>query len=273
MQASPAGITILEGARFLVADGIGNVSGGLEGFYADDTRQLSRWRMTLDGRAPMLLASGTGDYASATIYLRHDSGTPSRPSEIGAIRRLFTSAGALHERLTLENYGSRPCEVVVRYEFDADFLDIFEVKLQSYGERDLAFAKSITPLHTSRWYDDADGSFRFAASGGGFEASSLVAFDQKGVPGDREMHFEVQLAGRATWSLSAQVTVLQPAEERPQPEALQRVLSGCASASRVIPPPVVAACADGRDDAGAPCRCIPHVARGSRRSAHARTRQ
>src|SRR4051794_267231 len=157
MQASPAGITILEGARFLVADGIGNVSGGLEGFYADDTRQLSRWRMTLDGRAPMLLASGTGDYASATIYLRHDSGTPSRPSEVGAIRRLFTSAGALHERLTLENYGSRPCEVVVGYEFDADFLDIFEVKSQSYGERDLAFAKSITPLHTSRWYDDGDG--------------------------------------------------------------------------------------------------------------------
>jgi glycogen debranching enzyme len=218
MQASPAGITILEGARFLVADGIGNVSGGLEGFYADDTRQLSRWRMTLDGRVPMLLASGTSDYASATIYLRHDSGTPSRPSEIGAIRRLFTSAGALHERLTLENYGSRPCEVVVGYEFDADFLDIFEVKSQSYGERDLAFAKSITPLHTSRWYNDGDGSFRFAASGAGFEASSLVAFDQEGVPGDREMHFEVQLAGRATWSLSAQLTVLQPAEQRPQPE-------------------------------------------------------
>ena len=76
MQASPAGITILEGARFLVADGIGNVSGGLEGFYADDTRQLSRWRMTLDGRVPMLLARFFGRPAAEDHEPSRSAGAP-----------------------------------------------------------------------------------------------------------------------------------------------------------------------------------------------------
>ena len=106
MTVAPVQITILEGSQFLVADARGDVASGVEGLYADDTRQLSRWTMTIDGRTPELLSSGTGDYASATIYLSHDAGSPSHPSPISAIRRIFTSAGTMQERLTLENYGA-----------------------------------------------------------------------------------------------------------------------------------------------------------------------
>lgn len=214
MKIAPAQITILEGAQFLVADPLGDVSSGVEGLYADDTRQLSRWRMTLDGRSPKLLSSGIGDYASATIYLRHDSGTPSRPTPIAAIRRMFTSAGTMQERLTLENYGVAAVDVLVGYEFDADFLDIFEVKSQSYEERDLDFLKSITPLRTSRWYDADERSFGFAAEGGGFQASSLVWFDKPGIAGDREMHFQAHIEPRSQWTLAARVVVLRKEEAR-----------------------------------------------------------
>ena len=214
MTVAPVQITILEGSQFLVADARGDVASGVEGLYADDTRQLSRWTMTIDGRTPELLSSGTGDYASATIYLSHDAGSPSHPSPISAIRRIFTSAGTMQERLTLENYGAEAVEVIVAYEFDADFLDIFEVKSQSFEERDRAFAKSITPLRTSRWYDAPERSFGFAAEGGGFSASSLVWFDETGIPGDREVHFEVRIEPRSTWELTACVVVLGRSEVR-----------------------------------------------------------
>ena len=88
----------------------------------------------------------------------------------------------MQERLTLENYGVAAVDVLVGYEFDADFLDIFEVKSQSYEERDLDFLKSITPLRTSRWYDTHERSFRFAAEGGGFQGSSLVWFENPASP-------------------------------------------------------------------------------------------
>ena len=214
MTVAPTQITILEGSQFLVADEHGNVSSGVEGLYADDTRQLSRWTMTIDGRTPKLLSAGTGDYASAAIYLSHDAGTPSHPSPIAAVRRLFTSAGTMQERLTLENYGAALVDVVVSYEFDADFLDIFEVKSQSFEERDLVFAKTISPLRTSRWYDAEERSFGFAAEGGGFSASSLVWFDQDGVPGDREIHFEARIEPRSTWELQAQIVVVGRSESR-----------------------------------------------------------
>jgi glycogen debranching enzyme len=207
-------LTILEGSQFLVADELGNVSSGVEGLYANDTRHLSRWRLTIDGRVPKLLSSGTADYASASVYLSHDAGTPSHPSPIAAIRHQFTSAGSLKERLTLENHGTAAADVVVSYEFDVDFLDLFEVKAQSFAERDLAFAKTITPLRTSRWYDTGERSYGFAVEGGAFTAASLIWFDQHGIAGDREVHFEVSVDPRSAWSLEVSVVVLTKTDER-----------------------------------------------------------
>ena len=195
-------LTILDGNRFLVCDDLGDVEGGVDGLYSDDTRHLSRWVMRVNGRRPKLLSSGLRDHASAVIYAQHDVGTPSQPSPLATVRELFVSAGALQERLVLENHGSGVVQVVVRYEFDCDFLDLFEVKSQSFGERDLAFAKTITPLRTARRFDTGSGAFVFDADGGGFAAECRIEFSEAGVPGDRACDFEVSLPraarGRST---------------------------------------------------------------------------
>ena len=136
----------------------------MDGLYSDDTRHLSRWVMRVNG-ATKLLSSGLRDHASAVIYAQHDVGTTSQPSPLATVRELFISAGALQERLVLENHGSGVISVVVRYEFDCDFLDLFEVKSQSFGERDLAFAKTITPLRTGRGFDYRDGRLRVRRRG------------------------------------------------------------------------------------------------------------
>jgi glycogen debranching enzyme len=203
-------LTILDGNRFLVCDDLGDVEGGVDGLYSDDTRHLSRWVMRVNGRRPKLLSSGLRDHASAVIYAQHDVGTPSQPSPLATVRELFISAGALQERLVLENHGSGVISVVVRYEFDCDFLDLFEVKSQSFGERDLAFAKTITPLRTARRFDSATGAFVFDADGGGFAADCRIEFSEAGVPGDRACDFEVNLPARCAWSLDIAVLPRTP---------------------------------------------------------------
>ena len=61
-------MTILEGSTFVVSDDIGDVSDGAEGFFADDTRMLSRCSLRVDGESPLLLtsrATGRGVVAGA----------------------------------------------------------------------------------------------------------------------------------------------------------------------------------------------------------------
>ena len=198
-------LTILDGNRFLVCDDLGDVEGGVDGLYSDDTRHLSRWVMRLNGMRPKLLSSGLRDHASAVVYAQHDVGSASQPSPLASVRELFVSAGSLQERLVLENHGAGEISVVVRYEFDCDFLDLFEVKSQSFGERDLAFAKTITPLRTSRRFDRATSAFVFDADGGGFAAECAIRFSENGVPGDRACDFEVTLPPRCAWSLDVAV--------------------------------------------------------------------
>jgi hypothetical protein len=51
----PAPVVVLDGNRFYVADAAGDAGSGREGFYADDTRVLRVWRLTIDGQRPAVL--------------------------------------------------------------------------------------------------------------------------------------------------------------------------------------------------------------------------
>jgi len=64
-------LTILEGSTFCICDEIGDVTGETGGLFADDTRFLSRLRLTLNGKRPLLLSSGKVEYFSAAFFLRN----------------------------------------------------------------------------------------------------------------------------------------------------------------------------------------------------------
>ncbi len=62
-ELGPEAIAILEGRTFMFSDSVGDVPpGSIGGFVHDDTRFLSRWELTLNGRPLLLLKSGTVDY-------------------------------------------------------------------------------------------------------------------------------------------------------------------------------------------------------------------
>jgi hypothetical protein len=64
-QAEPAteravqhAFVLKEGDTYFVMDGHGDVGGGVDGLFHDDTRMLSTFVLRLDGARPSLLSSG-----------------------------------------------------------------------------------------------------------------------------------------------------------------------------------------------------------------------
>ena len=64
-------VTILEGSTFCLSDEIGDLDGQTCGFFAEDTRFLSRFTLTINGVRPLLLSSGKVEYFSAAFYMRN----------------------------------------------------------------------------------------------------------------------------------------------------------------------------------------------------------
>src|ERR671934_2638857 len=64
-------ITILEGSTFCLSDEVGDLDGQTCGFFAEDTRFLSRFMLTINGERPLLLSSGKVEYFSAAFYTRN----------------------------------------------------------------------------------------------------------------------------------------------------------------------------------------------------------
>ena len=119
--------------EFLVADALGDINGRGDGFFRHDTRVLSRFHFKVGVEAPSLLSSGvSGDNvffrANVTNRPLPDLGGRVTPHGVIHIERArFLWDGRLHERLTLTNYGGQSVPAPLRFDFAADFADIFEV--------------------------------------------------------------------------------------------------------------------------------------------------
>src|ERR1700761_8489316 len=51
-------LSLKDGDAFVVADDYGDILGGADGFFDDDTRLISRLRLLIGGRSPSRLGSG-----------------------------------------------------------------------------------------------------------------------------------------------------------------------------------------------------------------------
>ena len=64
-------LRILEGATFCICDELGDLHGEVEGLFSEDTRFLSRLRLTVNGKRPLLLSSDKIEYFSAAFFMRN----------------------------------------------------------------------------------------------------------------------------------------------------------------------------------------------------------
>jgi glycogen debranching enzyme len=123
-----------DGDSFLVANAYGDIDGDSDGLFHDDTRLLSRASLRIAGARPeMLSATVTRDNVFFIAHLTNQPlpplGAEALPSGLLHIARTrFLSGNRLYERLRFHNYGLHPVQAPVRFDFDADFRDMFEVR-------------------------------------------------------------------------------------------------------------------------------------------------
>jgi glycogen debranching enzyme len=121
-------IAILEGRTFVFSDSHGDVPPrSIGGFVHDDTRFLSRWELTLNGRPLTLLKSGTVDHYSAAFFLANPD-LPNLPSNRLAVRRLRFVGDGLLEQIQFANSTAEPVGFELRLACGADFADLFEIR-------------------------------------------------------------------------------------------------------------------------------------------------
>lgn len=128
-------LIIKEGSLFLMTDAEGNVPGNnTEGFglYKGDTRYLSRYELSLNDVKPtVLLSSAELGYGSEHYLANPPLSMPDGkrlPKESLEIRRQRVIKNSLLETIQVTNYNVFPVTVHVGFGFDADFVDIFEVR-------------------------------------------------------------------------------------------------------------------------------------------------
>ena len=127
-------LSLKDGDAFLVANAYGDILGGVDGFFDDDTRHLSRLRLLIGGRAPSRLGSGvsrdnvvfTFHGANRRLPLMGQKATP--PGVLHIERRRFLWKRRLYERLRVINHSLDHEILPIAYEFAADFRDVFEIR-------------------------------------------------------------------------------------------------------------------------------------------------
>src|SRR5262249_31934704 len=97
------------------------------GLLHNDTRFVSRWELTLAGRALSLLKSRVVDYYSASFFLTNPDLPGMRANSV-AVRRLRFVGDGLVEQIVALNTASEPMHLELTLACGADFADLFEVK-------------------------------------------------------------------------------------------------------------------------------------------------
>jgi glycogen debranching enzyme len=133
--------TLKDNDLFLVADILGNISGVMThdvtasmGLFCADTRFLSRLDLQISGRVPILLSS-TAEKGFILNVLCTNPQMDGIPADTIGIRRELVLNGGLFEEIELHNYSTQPIAFQLSLSFNADFVDLFEVRWGAKRDR------------------------------------------------------------------------------------------------------------------------------------------
>jgi glycogen debranching enzyme len=208
-------LTILEGSTFCICDELGDVGHELSGFFADDTRFLSRFCLTLNGEAPLSLSSGRVEYFSAAFFLRNPLAGLG-PDQVTITRERFVSEG-MQDVVVLENLSLEPVSFELGLEFASDFADILSVKEYDFALGDPVRATPLPPPAPCH-YDDAHN--QFVIDDPEDSLRTQIALSRRGEVNGSSVRFRIELAPRERWDLRIDVLPTSDGNEVP-PRALE----------------------------------------------------
>jgi glycogen debranching enzyme len=137
-------LTILEGSTFCICDDLGDIATETSGFFAYDTRFLSRLVLRVDGSRPLLLSSGRVEHFAAAFYLRNSIVNGLPHDSLSISRKRFVGTG-MQERIAVRNECMQRLDFELTLELAADFADIISVKHHDFALGDPAHAPALPP--------------------------------------------------------------------------------------------------------------------------------
>ena len=191
------------GRSFFVSDENGDVPAGNTaalGLYHRDTRFLSRLELKLDGLRPMLLHSSPEKNYLQLVELAYPmkvvDPTGVERRENLSLSRERVLGDSLFEKIHAVNYGSEKRDVKITLVFEADFLDVFEVRGLRRERRGQMQTPKVERNHVVLAYRGLDGVSR---------TTTLKFSPQPAELTEDEAHFEIELGPKQEWELVVEI--------------------------------------------------------------------
>src|SRR3954463_8114523 len=129
--------TLKHGDTFALFDHYGDLAsrrGNTLGLYHEDTRYLSRLKLTIEQRSPLLLCSTVRtnnavlDVDLTNPDIKQGDTLRLAKDMVHFTRTKFIWNGGCYETVTLRSFADAPLHLRMDFDFDADFADLFEVR-------------------------------------------------------------------------------------------------------------------------------------------------
>jgi glycogen debranching enzyme len=135
-------LTLKDDDLFLLTDTFGNVGGASDdgrssgmGLFCNDTRFLNRLELQIDGHPPILLSStAEKGFVLSVLCANPRLGDHIQAETIGIKRELVLNGG-LFEEIEITNFSTESARFEISLSFDADFVDLFEVRGYARSDR------------------------------------------------------------------------------------------------------------------------------------------
>jgi glycogen debranching enzyme len=193
-------LTILEGSTFCVSDERGDIVDPVMGLFADDTRFLSRWILTINGERPLQLSSDKVEYYSAAFFLRNPVAGGLEQDVLSIGRDRFIGDG-MQEHIVVVNHAQHPVEFELALEVGTDFADIFAVKEHDFALGHPDTAPPLPSLAPSEFESDGN-QFVFTD---GPKRLTQVLLSESGEVNGSSVRYSIALEPRQAWRLRADV--------------------------------------------------------------------
>lgn len=161
-------LTLIDGKTFLSTRTSGDIApaGAPDvGFFHDDTRFLSLMELRVGGLRTALLSSNTEktflsqiELTTSNVHLRDSLDLPDNTIHIR--REQMLSDDVLFERVSFSNFNLNRVQFKVEMEFDADFVDVFEVRGMVRDKHGQYYQPLVTESSIGFYYEGLDGAMR-----------------------------------------------------------------------------------------------------------------
>jgi len=151
---------------FVLFDRFGDVQvlgSGEQGLYHEDTRYLSHLELLIDGVRPMFLGSAVKEDNSVLVVELMNPDLPLNGVAKGSLhlfRAKLLWQGTCYEHLRLTNHGDEKARLRITLQFDADFVDLFEVRGMERARRGERLATELGDAEVLLGYRGLDGRTR-----------------------------------------------------------------------------------------------------------------